>query len=298
MNLSINPSYFCNFSCDFCYLTPQQLRDQTKIAPEKLSQLLSQIPFEINHIDLYGGEIGALPYSYLTDLKAVIRQYYSKPINIVTNLSKMQPIFVEDDVTLSVSFDFEARERHETVLQNMMTCPKPIAVLILASPKVISKNVDEMIQLLNLCGSVRSVEIKPYSINQANNFNVSHRDFEQFVMKWISSPVEKRFQFVNEDKIIDCLDGVYNAFSDDHVYITPAGKFAVLEFDLNDREFFQELDSWDDYIRWTQKEKHTISSICRECKYFGKCLTEHYRFVVDTTHSCNGYKGLLDWYDN
>ena len=60
MNLSINPSYFCNFRCDFCYLTPEQLGDQKKIEPEKLNQLLSEVEDPIDHIDLYGGEIGAL----------------------------------------------------------------------------------------------------------------------------------------------------------------------------------------------------------------------------------------------
>ena len=31
MNLSINPTYYCNFRCDFCYLTPEQLGDRQKI---------------------------------------------------------------------------------------------------------------------------------------------------------------------------------------------------------------------------------------------------------------------------
>ena len=32
ITVSINPSYFCNFSCDFCYLTPEQLKDQKRIS--------------------------------------------------------------------------------------------------------------------------------------------------------------------------------------------------------------------------------------------------------------------------
>ena len=71
----------------------------------------------------------------------------------------------------------------------------------------------------------------------------------------------------------------------------------LLEFDKEDKEYFLELDSWDDYILWTQKEKTEMSPICTSCKYFGKCLTEHYRYVKDLTNSCNGYKGLLDWAD-
>ena len=42
--VSINPSYFCNFRCDFCYLTPEQLGNQKKISLERLDQLLGDIP--------------------------------------------------------------------------------------------------------------------------------------------------------------------------------------------------------------------------------------------------------------
>jgi len=151
--------------------------------------------------------------------------------------------------------------------------------------------------MMNMCSAVDSVEIKPYSINQANAHKVTHRDFEQFIQKWIESSIEKKFQFINEDKIQRSLSKEYNAFSDDHIYITPNGKFGVLEFDKDDREFFLELDSWEEYIEWTKKEKQQISSICKQCKYFGHCLTEHYRYVKDLDNSCNGYKGLLEYYE-
>ena len=117
MNLSINPSYFCNFRCDFCYLTPEQLGDQKKIEPEKLNQLLSEVEDPIDHIDLYGGEIGALKRSYYDQIIEVIRNWYTGPININTNFSKLDDRFFDDGVTLSVSYDFQAREKHELLFQ-------------------------------------------------------------------------------------------------------------------------------------------------------------------------------------
>lgn len=294
--ISINPTYFCNFRCDFCYLSHTQLADVKKINLNCLDELMAQVPF-INHIDLYGGEIGAIKKSYFYDLKKVVRKHYKGEINIITNYSMLHEGFFDDDVYLSVSYDFEAREKSELVYKNMMLSKVPIAVLILASPKVISKNVDEMIMMLNMCSAVDSVEIKPYSINQANSHKVTHKDFEVFVQKWLESPIEKKFYFVNEEKIQKSLAKEYNAFSDDHIYITPNGKFGVLEFDHYDREFFLELESWDEYTEWTKKEKNNISDICKSCKYFGHCLTEHYRYVKDLNASCNGYKGLLEYYE-
>jgi sulfatase maturation enzyme AslB (radical SAM superfamily) len=301
MIISINPCYFCNFNCDFCYLTPEQLKDQKKVDLDRLEEMLAEVSTHSNieWVDLYGGEIGALRKEYFYGLKSSIRKYYDDKINIITNFSMLHEGFFEDDFYLSVSYDFEAREKSDKVYQNMLQSPVPIAVLILASPKVLSMDINEMIEKLNFCRSIESVEIKPYSINQANNYNVTHADFEKFVQSWIESPVEKKFDFVNISRIEDSLDKSYDAFSNNHVYITPNGKFGVLEFDLNDREYFLELDTFEDYLKWADQEPtKNVSDICHSCEYYGNCLTEHYRYVTDLDNGCNGYKGLLDWYKN
>jgi MoaA/NifB/PqqE/SkfB family radical SAM enzyme len=298
MNLSINPTYYCNFACDFCYLTKTQLNDRHKITPMWLDHSMTQITDPIGHVDLYGGEIGLLTPEYYYSIKDVIKQYYSGSININTNLSAFPDFFRDDDVTLSVSYDFHAREKEQHVLNNMMNANKDLSVLILASPKVLDMDVEFMIFTLNMISNIKSVEIKPYSTNQANAFNVTHKDFEEFVKKWIDADTEKRFEFTNQQLIEDALDGKYSAFSDDHVYITPSGNFGVLEFDKNDREYFKELDSYWGYKQWAAEEPlKNVSDICRSCNYYGGCLTEHYRYVKDLTNGCNGYKGLLDWYD-
>jgi hypothetical protein len=194
--------------------------------------------------------------------------------------------------------DWEAREKSDKVYQNMLLSPVPIAVLVLAGPAVLKMDVDELIQSMNLCSSVDSVEIKPYSINQANNHNVSHADYEEFVKKWIESPVKKNFEFINEYYIRDVISKDRNAFSDDHVYITPNGNFGVLEFDLNDNEFFLEYDSLEEYFKWceTEKVRVTKNKYCKNCEYYGNCLSEHLREVKSLEHSCNGFKNLIDWY--
>lgn len=300
ITVSINPSYFCNFRCNFCYLTSKQLGDQKQIPLAILDKKLKEISKSriIEWVDLYGGEIGALKKNYFYGLKDIIRKYYKDKINIITNYSMLHEGFFKQDFYLSVSYDFEAREKSDLVYNNMFQSTVPIAILILASEKVLNMNVDEMIHKLNLCSSIESVEIKPYSINQANNQPVTHKDFELFVQKWIESDVKKKFDFINEGKIIKSLKKQYNAFSNNHVYITPNGNFGVLEFDKNDKEYFLELKSFNDYLKWADKEPlKNISDICKSCKYYGHCLTEHYRYVKDLNNSCNGYKGLLDYYD-
>lgn len=296
MNISINPSYFCNFSCDFCYLTESQLRDQNKISTDDLDRLLSQVK-NIDYIDLYGGEIGALKDDYYEEIKSVIRKYYDGEINIVTNLSVMKDSFIENDISLTVSYDFEKREKHEKVFENMLMLQSNFSILILATKEVMSMDVDNMILQLNILSNLTSVEIKPYSSNQANASDITHKEYEDFIIKWIESPIKKNYRFGNEEYIKRSLNNEYNAYSDDHVYITPNGKFGVLEFDKDDREYFLELETFDEYKFWAAEEKIGLSSICKSCKYLGRCLTEHYRYVETLDSGCSGYKGLLEYYD-
>jgi sulfatase maturation enzyme AslB (radical SAM superfamily) len=299
MILSINPSYYCNFRCDFCYLTEQQLSDRTLLPLDLLEQRIIETSklHTIDMVDLYGGEIGLLPEKYINDLCMLLNKYNIDDINIITNLSMVNDVILNPELYLTVSYDFEYREQYDRVWNNMLKLTKSFSILILASQGLLKKDVDDMIIQLSLLTNLTSVEIKPYSTNQANEHNISHKDYEEFVKKWISSPITKTFQFVNEDNINNSLNGTKNAFSNDHVYITPEGKFAVLEFDLNDREYFKSLETVEEYIDWANNEpKLNVSQICRDCEYYGHCLTEHYRYVRTLDNGCNGYKGLLDWY--
>ena len=248
-------------------------------------------------VDLYGGEIGLLSEEYVISLCNLLNKYSIDDINIITNLSMVNDVILNPELYVTVSYDFECREQHDRVWNNMLKLTKPFSILLLAGKDLITKDVDDMIVQLSLLKNLTSVEIKPYSTNQSNAHNVSHIDYEEFVKKWIDSPITKEFQFVNEDNIRRSLDGTRNAFSDDHIYITPDGNFAVLEFDLNDREYFKTLTSIDDYVKWADNEPElNVSQICRDCDYYGRCLTEHYRYVKTLDYGCNGYKGLLDWY--
>lgn len=300
MNISINPTYFCNFRCDFCYLTESQLSDKNLLSLDKLAEKLSEVSSycAIQSIDLYGGEIGILPNQYLSELKILLQSFGVKSTNIITNFSAINPIFYDSFFDISVSYDFDCREKHVLVWRNMCEFQKEFSVLMLAGKNLIKKDVEEMISYFNTLNNLVSVEIKPYSQNQANADAVTFSDFEGFVKKWIKSNQTKNFTFVNELLLQDVLSGERNSFSDDHVYITPSGRFGVLDFDLNDKEYFQEYDKFEQYLQWCDREKNRVSknNFCNSCEFLGRCLSEHLRDVKDTTHSCNGFKNLIKWY--
>lgn len=300
MNISLNPWYFCNFRCKFCYLTEGQLASKKLIKLATLEQRLQEVIARygiIDQIDVYGGEVGLLPGSYFSDMTAILKRYCSN-LNMITNLSALNEITQHPDYTISVSYDFSAREKHDLVFKNMTLIDLDFSVLMLASPHLISLDPNYMINMFNLIPNLRSVEIKPYSKNQANELRITDKDFENYVIRWLTAATPKKFTFVNDDLIKRAARGEANSYSDDHVYITPSGRFAVLEFDINDREYFLEMDTLDEYQNWCEKEKHRVNlnQYCRECEYKGRCLSEHLRDVKDLTMSCNGYKHLIQWY--
>lgn len=300
MNISLNPWYYCNFRCKFCYLTEGQLSSQKLIKLETLEHRLQQIMAEygvIHKVDVYGGEIGLLPLSYFNDMTDLLKKY-SENLNLITNLSMVNDITQHPDYSISVSYDFSAREKHDLVYKNMSLLHTNFSVLMLASPHLVTLDPNYMINMFNLIPNLRSVEIKPYSRNQANDMRITDKDFENYVIRWLTATAAKRFEFVNDYLIKQALNGQAHSYSDDHVYITPSGRFAVLEFDANDREYFLEMDTLEEYQQWCDKEKQRVDAneFCRVCEYKGRCLSEHLRDVKDLTMSCNGYKHLIQWY--
>ena len=77
MNISINPTYYCNFRCKFCYLTEKQLGDMTLLNIDRLEEMLIVVSSfkKIQHVDLYGGEIGLLSEDYINSLVDLFKKF-------------------------------------------------------------------------------------------------------------------------------------------------------------------------------------------------------------------------------
>jgi hypothetical protein len=180
----------------------------------------------------------------------------------------------------------------------ILTYDGDINILMVATPCILSKNVDELIQQLNLATNIRSVDIKSYSSSQHNELPITWKDYELFLQKWISSPIPKQFECVVERNLLQCLMGQRTAWNDDHVFINPNGKFSIIEYDSNDREFFKELDNIDEFKKHADSEKQRVMNnvFCSSCPWLGRCLTEQYRNVLNINNGCNGFRGLIEWY--
>lgn len=301
MVVSINPTYYCNLRCSFCYLTPEQLSDRNKLDLSVLKEKLDHITHyrDIATVDLYGGEIQLLPDDYMQALLSLVRAYKPTEINITTNLTVVKPYLYDDDIHLYVSYDSKAREQWERVLYNAQQLTKPFNIILLTSPDVIALPVEAIIDECNSMPCLKNIEIKPYSPNQANDFGTSDYDHECFVWRFIENRHRLKANLSNVGLIKESLNHKTNAFTQKHLYITPKGEFGVLEFDENDREYFSTFDTYDEYVTWIFEEFSRVTSnpVCSGCIYFGRCLSEHLRHYHREENSCSGHRNLLTWFD-
>lgn len=302
ITVSLNPSYLCNLRCEFCYLSPAQLADTYTMPIPDVSSHLEAISQQrsIIAIDLYGGEPTMLPKAYVERLMYALMFHVSK-VRVNTNGTIFRDYFLDDFFELYVSYDYDAREDQEKAFQTMLQLDehrKPYGINLLVSEKILQRNPKDLVKELSPLKFLTGVEMKPYSQNQNNQQAITHKQHEDFVLAFIKACQDTPVKCVNESLIRNAVDGKGHSFSDEHVYLTPKG-LAVLEFDLNDREYFLPMKDFNEYLDWTQQEKRRVSSnsICSKCEYLGKCLSEHLREVKDMTNSCNGYYNLLKHFE-
>lgn len=300
ITVSINPTYKCNFDCHFCYLTPTQLKDGKYLDLNQLICRINEIEqyFDIRCVDVYGGEVALLDSEYL---KSMISLFSSNTtnINFITNFSIVNEVFYDERLQVSVSWDGNIRRKSEKVFDNIKKFSRNVHILMLASNEMLNwsdQEIASIIELFNKTQNIKTVEIKPYSTNQANQYKVGFRQYEEFIKRWLS--YNHNFLFVNRQRLEDVFKGITNSFSDDHIYINPNGDFCVLDFDTNDNEFFRSLNSVEEYFEWSSEEKRKIANnpFCSRCEYNGCCLSEHLRVVHDVKNSCNGYIELIKYY--
>lgn len=298
INLSVNCWYYCNLKCNFCYLTPAQLKDKQTLELDVLEQRIIEVQehYEIHHVDLYGGELLLLPTEYLFAIRNLFHSYGVDDLVLVSNLTVVNDAARCEDFDLTISYDLWAREKHEQVFSNLLMLPRQYTILTLLSRDFLDNvSVDEYVDELNILNQMKCAEIKPYSTNQANQQTVSYKEYEDFVWAVINHP-KRKFYFENRTLVKEAVEGQANSYSDDHLYITPQGAFAVLDFDENDHEYFREVDNIHAYRNWCQVERFRVEGnlFCGACPYKGKCLSEHLRDVKSLDNSCNGFRGLLD----
>jgi len=277
--------------CVFCYLGEQR-KNSTLLPISKLHDTLS-ILSNIEVADLYGGELNHLRSEYVLDLYDCIKGFNPSSINVTTNLSRINPAFLESDIDLYVSWDHIVRPNSSKVLENLKKIDRSFSIITLGTKQLNNpKLLIEYVELLNTLENLISVEIKPYSSNQFNSNLGSAKDFEEIV-KFLMLYPERKFGLENETLLQTALDKNHPLLNR-HLFINPYGEICVIDFDEDGKEYFRKVEDTkqlqaiaiEDVIRMWQNPD------CLSCKYMESCLAEHIAYS-----GCTGHKGLLEWYE-
>ena len=277
LQISINPSYKCNFHCGFCYL--QGLFSEEILDPEKLNitlQILSH-KYNITFVDLYGGEITNLHDSLVEKYLEIIKKYVPT-ISIITNGSRFPEYFKRKDIDLAVSWDYKYRPYSYQVMRNLEEFrkenPNKKISILLTSPKLYEEN-PEFLRLVDKNCDV--FELKPCMKTRENDQDLDFKAYLDTCIRWMNYDLASKF--LNRDYIL------YQAFpkKEKHLFINPKG-------DLIDVSYQDNFESFKSI-----KDCKASNLKCLTCKFFNKCFNEHPGYYIDDGYDCLGQRKFLEF---
>lgn len=276
LDVSINPTYQCNMDCPFCYLKGKH--DSPVLSIEKLLDVFNRLKetYEINNVDLYGGEILTLPSDYVQSLIWNFENK-GKSFSIVTNGTIHNPILMWNTVELNFSWDYKFRPKYKEVLDYVDSVPKMFnktPTVILTSPLLNSYKY-EVVDILNSTEHEFYIDVKPCYHTSKNNVAVkdSFYAFQQLVLF---------LHFNCKHKILPALSCFEQKQPPPlHCFIDPYGNVVDIAYDENGNEYFKPFDG-----------KLCDDKQCENCRYKNGCFKEH--GFVKTDFDCCGQKNLIE----
>ena len=182
--LSIQPTFLCNYNCEFCYLGDLR-KNKTILDLNILEQRLNEITtnYIIRNITIYGGEVSLLNKDYITKLSSLCENINVKP-TFVSNLSNDWLISYcdENNYTLSISLNEERPFYNETLSKLKQLSRKDnknLSVVVL--PSLLNKPYKEIMDLYESIGlDIFFIQYHP-SILSKKTYNIDINDFSNFL---------------------------------------------------------------------------------------------------------------------
>lgn len=271
ISISINPTYKCNFNCDFCYLKDLDKSNLLNLNTLKKQLKELSIKYIIANIDIYGGQIFLLQDEYLKQLFNICFKYVQN-IYLVTNMSiKKDWIFRHKNIIISTSWDYIYRQQNQLILNNIKhyitTYNKDISI-ILTHPNLYSYKK----QIVNILNSTFkqdiNISLKPYYKTNNTDYNINFQNYQKFFL-YLYSNLNKNFNIlieINENLI-------------EHIFISPNNQIQTISYNSNNQEYFANI----------MTQQNSINCIC--CTKYNNCLKQH-KFLKTDYDCCGQYKLL------
>lgn len=293
MIVHVMPLFNCNQHCSYCYLPKSQ--DSIIMSLSTLEGRLNAISeaYDIERINIYGGEIGLLSDAYLNQLFSLCGKYV-KHIQGITNLCRPDILnFSQVEWSISVN---EERPNNDKVIQYLLYHDhKRITISQVVTPSVLRAGAKKALQRLSRLG--KKVEFLRYCPSEQNTlWSQSNRMYEDFLIDVLRCYQEYPIEVQNVSDLMSCMDGTYNPFADSNIFILPSGSFSCIDYHEG-KEYFSIIDSIEDISKFVDAEKkYYHEAECTSCKYWGRCYAEHLSKKKEGD-SCCGLKKLLAYYE-
>ena len=263
---------------------------KTNLDITKLVDLLDALysKYEINNIEISGKEISILSDFYL-DFLCKLLQAYNDNVHIVTNLEKTKPAIINNFNNIIVPINF--LDLSQTVKNNIKALNNSKNIIV-TSYDIFCKNnkKQNIIELNNL--HIKSWKILPYISNKINvDFKSSdYSNYEQLIMEYLNLTSYMKFAFINKLEIDNIINN--DNYNTVNVLITPNNKYALIEYDKNNKEIYKEYDSIEDLHTAILLYINAINIKCKNCKFKNKCLSNFYNLNY-VGNTCSGFRNLL-----
>ena len=303
MIIHIMPTYLCNNNCEYCYLG--ELKHSKTIIPlQKVINHLQNISkiYRIEYINIYGGEITLLPYSYITAL-IDISYNYCHQISITSNMKsdntwktikKLQVAYPGIMFTTSIN---EERTGNDALINKLLIeRQQSIGITQVVTPTLLLESPKAILTKASMIG--KSVEFLRYSPGGGTaNWALGINDFEDFMIKILDELHSNEYDIYvkNKEDIEDCLRKTYNPYSNSNLFLEPDGSLSVVSYTDNGNEHFKKVNNFEEVERLTKAEKNMTHIKCDNCPYLDHCYAEHIKFTE--RGGCCGCRRLLNYYE-
>ena len=308
ITVSVMPTYLCNNNCNYCYLGGMGcLNNPDILVPKVLKARLEEVSerYDIERIELYGGDLSLVPENTRNELFRISR-YYSNDVKVTWTAIELalKHGFKEEDINISINPERADYSRNTFLLKKH----NKVGVITVVTDRLLrSVSPEELFETV-LHNARGNVTLMPY-IDHSNTPNpyVSNMDYSSYLLTAVkyynNSDCKKRFCFTNDVLIRDCIDHRYSCAMRNNVFITPNGKFACIDFDSTTKQEyfhkFKNLSQWEE--RCNEEDLDRVHH-CGTCEYYTTCLADHFkrpdqRRSYETEYDiCNGLTPVIDWY--
>ena len=327
MILHVMPTYSCNINCKYCYLG--NLRKEYKIinkielnsALSKVDKLITNgtLKENITHIAVYGGNIFEIPISYLkcSIIKPLLERYPEAPMGIVGIGNDEMPFATDllmrdlideygERVSWSISYNKERPNNKETLQIMSMLQYQPKGALVVLFPKNI-KDPKKYLKELNAL-HVNYITFLQYFPSNRNPryMALSYKEFNSMMIKllheYFSNREDYNFRIDNIDDLNNVINGNYNVYTDEAIFINPNGQLGFIdykEFDGNIVEYLKTFDNLSDIADFLDQERKLYEQSCKDCIRYNHCYPEHLNKYAlgDKKDNCCGRLSLINEYE-